>query len=102
MSRIPNNYIPNRQMNPQPPQPPQPPEPPEPQFRFRWSIFVGIPLVILAFLWLLGNIIPSFQFTDIMDSLDVVNENAYVRLACLGIFLIAITLIVKSLKNHSD
>ena len=95
MSRIPNNYMPNRQMNPQPPQPP------EPRYRFRWAIFVGIPLVILIFLWLLSGITSSFQFTDIMDSLDVVNENAYVRLACLGVFLIAITLIVKSLKNHS-
>jgi len=53
------------------------------------------------FLWLLSGITPSFQFLDITGALGVVQENAYVRLACLGVLLIAITLIVKALKHHS-
>ena len=88
---------PNPQMNPQPP---QPPEPPEPEYRFRWAIFVGIPLVILIFLWLLSGITPSFQFADIMEYLEVAQQNAYVRLGCLGILLIAITLIIKVLTRN--
>ena len=91
---------PNQPYQPQP-QPPQP-EPPEPEYRFRWAIFIGIPAVILVFLWLLSGIEPSFAFSDIMEVFNVVNENAYVRLACLAAVLIAVTLIVKFLRRDRD
>ena len=96
MCAMQRNMPPNQQPNQ------QPPEPPEPQYHFRWGIFVGIPLVVLAFFWLLKGIEPSFAFEDIMQYLGVLHEARYIRLACLGIVLITATLIVKSLTNHSD
>ncbi len=89
--------------NPQPDQQPnQSPEPPEPQYRFRWGIFVGLPIVVLSFLWLLKGVEPAFEFVDVMRWLEVMHEERYIRLACLGIVLIAITLIVKVLTNNKD
>jgi hypothetical protein len=77
-------------------------EPPEPQYRFRWGVFVGIPIVILAFLWLLKGIEPAFEFEDIMQYLGILHKDRYVRLTCLGIVLITITLIVKVLTKRED
>ena len=88
------------QRNPMPNQPVNP-QPPEPKYRFRWSIFIGIPLVTLAFFAVLHRIEPSYQFEDIMRYLDVIYEDKYARLVSLGIVLIAVTLIMKSLRNHS-
>lgn len=81
-------------------QQPAPPPPPEPEYRFRWAIYLGIPLVVLVFLYGLHGIEPSFVFPDIMKALDVVNDSAYVRLACLAVVLVAITLLVKVLRRH--
>ncbi len=75
--------------------------PPEPKYRFRWSAFVGVPLVVAVVLFLLNGIEPSFEFEDIMHALQVIQEDRYVRLACLGIVCIAIILIVKLFRNHS-
>jgi hypothetical protein len=99
MCAIQRNIPPNQQLNQQPPQPPQAPEP---QYRFRWGIFVGIPLVVLAFLWLLKGIEPAFQFEGIMRHLGVLQEERYVRLACLGIVLVAVILIAKVLMKRKD
>jgi len=81
---------------------PEPPPPPEPEYRFRWAIFIGIPVVILVFLFVLAGIEPSFAFSDIMEVFNVVNENAYVRLACLAVVLVAATLVVKFLRRNRD
>ncbi len=96
MCAIQRNVAPNQQLNQQPPQAP------EPQYRFRWGIFVGIPLVVLAFLWLLKGIEPAFQFEDIMRYLGVLQEERYIRLACLGVVLITATLIAKAMMNRKD
>ena len=77
------------------------PEPPEPKYRFRWPMFIGIPLVTLFFFAVLHRIEPSYQFEDIMRYLDVIYEDKYARLVSLGIVIIAVTLIMKSLRNHS-
>ena len=78
---------------------PQPP--PKPKYRFRWSVFVGVPLVVAALLFLLNGIEPSFQFEDIMRALHVFHEDRYVRLACLGVVCIALLLGVRLFRNHS-
>jgi len=96
MCAIQRNMAQNQQPNQQPPQPP------EPQYRFRWGVFVGIPIAIIAFLWLLKGIEPAFEFEDIMQYLGVLKEERYVRLACLGIVLIAITLIIKVWTKRED
>lgn len=85
----------------QPPVPPPPP-PPEPEYRFRWAIFLGIPVVTLIFLYVLHGIEPSFVFADIMETFDVVNDSAYVRLGCLAVVLAAITFVVKFLRRNRD
>ena len=80
----------------------EPPEPPEPKYRFRWSVFVGVPVVIAAVLFVLKGIDPSFQFDDLMDKLGVVNQNRYARLACLCVVCVAIILITRLFKKNSD
>ena len=75
--------------------------PPEPKYRFRWSVFVGVPLVVCALLFVLNGIEPSFQFEDIMRALRVIQEERYVRLACLGVVCIAVLLCVRLFRNHS-
>ena len=86
--------------NPMPNQPP--PEPPEPNYRFRWLIFAGIPLVIAAVLFVLNGIEPSFRIKELLDWLSVVNQNRYIRMMCLMVVCIAILLIVKLFRNNSD
>ena len=93
MCAIQNKFTPKQQTNQQQP-------PPEPKHDFRWSIFAGIPLALFVFFFLLNGIEPSFEFEDLMQSLGVINENRYVRMACLCVVGIVILLIVKS-RNHS-
>jgi hypothetical protein len=81
---------------------PVPPQPPEPKYKFRWSIFLGVPLAALFFFWLLNGVEASFSFESIMERLHVIQQHKYARLACLGVVLVAATIIVKTLKNHSD
>ena len=83
------------------PKQPANPQPPEPKYRFRWPIFIGIPLVTLAFFAVTHRIEPSFQFEDIMRYLNVIQEDKYARLVSLGIVIISVTLIMKLLRNHS-
>ena len=85
-----------------PPQYQPPPEPPEPRYRFRWSVFVGIPLTIGAVLFVLNGIDPSFQFEDVMTALGVNNQNRYVRLACLCVIGVVIILIIKLFRTQSE
>jgi len=73
---------------------------PGPKYGFRWSIFVGIPVAIAVFLFVLNDIEPSFQFEDVMRRLQVLYEDRYVRLAYLGVVCITVTVIVESSKQH--
>jgi hypothetical protein len=80
----------------------EPPEPPEPKYRFRWAIFVGIPVVIAAVIFVLNGIDPSFEIEDLLDWLGVINQNRYVRMMCLMVVCIAVLLIVKLFRNKPD
>ena len=66
---------------------------------FRWPIFVGIPLVVMAFLYVLKGIEPSFAFEDIMESLHIFEQDRYVRLTCLCVVCVVILLIVKLFRR---
>jgi len=90
------------QTNQQHNQPDMPQKPPEPEYRFRWPVFLGVPIVALAFFWVLNGLEASFKFEDIMNALGVVQQQKYARMGCLATLLIAVTLIIKTLKNHSD
>ena len=80
----------------------EPPQPPEPRWRFRWAIFVGVPVVIAAILFLLNGIDPSFEIEDLLYKLGVINQNRYIRMMCLMVVCIAILFIVKLFRNKSD
>ena len=95
MFPFPKNNVPN-------PYDLQPPEPPEPKYRFRWGIFVGVPLTIAAVLFVVNGIDPSFQFQDIMKELGVLNQPRYVRLACLCVLGITVLLIAKLFRNKPE
>ncbi|MFC1764994.1 hypothetical protein ACFL6U_23355 [Planctomycetota bacterium] len=81
---------------------PPPSPPPESEYRFRWSIWLGVPGVVLMFFWLINGLEESFSFEDLMDGLNVMYQYKCARLACLAVILIAATLITKTLKHHSD
>ncbi len=81
---------------------PPPPEPPDPKYRFRWAVFVGVPVVIAAVLFVLNGIDPSFEIEDLLKKLGVANQNRYVRMMCLMVVGIAILLIVKLFRNKPD
>ena len=80
----------------------EPPEPSGPKWRFRRAIFVGVPLVIAAILFLLNGIDPSFEIEDLLDKLKVINQNRYIRMMCLMVVCVAILLIVKLFRNKSE
>ena len=91
--------------NPQrsePPEPvPQPPQPPrqEERPRFRWGLFVGLPLVVLALAWVATSVRPGFAWPDVMDALGVQDRPRYTRLALLGLAVTACCAIVRILRG---
>jgi Na+/H+ antiporter NhaC len=91
-----NQNQPNQMAN----RPLMPPQPPEPEYRFRWSI-VAVVLAVLAFFWLRDGVDVSFQVQDVLDYLRIRHQDKYVQLACLGIVLIAVTLIAKTMRRDS-
>lgn len=78
------------------------PEPSGPKWRFRWAVFVGIPLVIAAILFVLNGIDPSFEIENLMEWLGVIKQSRYVRMMSLMVVCIAVLLIVKLFKNKSE
>ncbi len=72
------------------------------KFGFRWLYFVGLPLTLIAFLWFIKGIEPSFEIPEFMDAINIQNQSRYARLMCLCLALIAITLIVKTMANKDD
>jgi len=80
----------------------EPPQPSEPRHRFRWSIFIGVPVVIGAVIFVLNGIDPSFEIEDLLDWLGVIKQNRYIRMMCLMVVCIAVLLIVKLFKNKSE
>lgn len=91
----------NQQPQMQPPQISSTPKPPAPKYKFRWSIF-GICLTIVAFIYVLKQIKPSFEFEDILDYLDVCYPQKYARLACLAVICIAFLVIVKLFQSKRN
>ena len=79
-----------------------PPEPPSPNYHFRWKIFILIPLIIAAVLFVLNGIEPSFQIKDLLDWLGVVKQNRYTRMMCLMVASIAVLLAVKLFQKKED
>lgn len=94
------NFTQNQQQNQQ--QNPQPPVQPQPEYKFRWVIFLGIPLTIAIFIYVIKNIEPSFHFGDILDKLDVIYRTKYTRLACLAVLCLALLIIAKLFRNNQD
>ena len=92
--------------NPAQKQPPQqkqqPPVQPKPEYEFRWEIFLGIPLAIAAFIYVIKNIEPSFQLEDLLDRLEIIHRVKYARLACLAVLCLAFILIAKLFRNKQD
>jgi len=74
------------------------PRKPRPRPRFRWSI-VLVPLALLFAAWVLGNSRPAGTWHEIMECLHVRNAERYTRLACLGVLVVCIVLVVRILDH---
>jgi uncharacterized integral membrane protein len=94
------NLTPNQQQTPL--QNPQPPMEPKPEYRFRWEIFLGIPLTIAIFIYIIKNIEPSFHFNDLFEHVHITQKIKYTRLACMGVLCIAFLIIAKLFRNKGD
>lgn len=94
------NFTQNQSQN-QPP-PVQPSEP-EPQWRFRWAIFVGTPLVVGLFFFLAKNIEASFCFDDLLYKFRVIYKTKFARLASLAVVCLCFILATKLFrKDHEE
>jgi len=96
MCAMQRNNVPNQQAN----EMPQPPL--RPQYRFRTAWWLGVPVIVIVFLWFIGGLDVAFSFLDIASVFGVALTDRYVLLACLGIVLITITLIAKALTKKND
>ena len=92
------NFTQPQQQN-QPPQVQLPP-PPQPKEHFRWGVFLGIPLTIAAFIYIIKTIVPSFEFRDFLNRWEIIEHMKFTRLACLAVLCIAFLLIVKLFRNN--
>lgn len=99
MCAMQQNFMQNQQQNQKLNQQP-PVQPPEPQYRFRWEIFLGIPLVIAAFFFLIKNIEPSFSFEELLEKLQVIHRTKYARLCCLAVLCLVFILAVKLFRKR--
>jgi len=93
MCAMQRNRFPNEQMNQ------APPPPPPPRYRFRRSVYVGVPLAIGVYLWFISGLRPAFRFSDLMDALRVQATDRYTLLASLGVLCVTVLLIIRMLKN---
>ena len=74
-------------------------QPVPPNLRFRWEILLGL-LVVVALAWFITHAEPSVTWQEAMAWLNVVNYDRYTRLMVLGCVLVAVTLIVKTLRSR--
>lgn len=71
----------------------------QPRYRFRWPVYVGVPLVVLIFFWFVSGIKFAFRFSDITHSLGIVFADRFVLLACLGTLSVIALLIIKACRK---
>lgn len=82
------------------PQPQQQPQSKKQQhYRFRWPVYVGIPLVILVFLWFVNGIEVAGTWEDFLDWIEIENQPRFTMLACLGLAIVAILAVARFLKK---
>lgn len=87
----------NQQQFQQPPI--QPPAQKPDEWGFKWPVFLGIPLTVAIFIYVIKTIEPSFEFRDCLNGLKIIEHTKFTRLACLGVLCIAFLLIVKLFRN---
>jgi hypothetical protein len=68
-------------------------------YRFRWPVYVGIPLAVLIFLWFVNGIEFAYRFSDITRSLGIIFTDRFMLLACLGILSVTALLIIKAYRK---
>ena len=66
--------------------------------KFCWNL-VLIPLVCAIMAWILNHIKPAISWRDILDLLDV-HDGRYSKLAILGLVLISVVLVKRTLDRN--
>ena len=76
----------------------QPQKPPS-RKRFRWTLFLGIPAVVLFLMWLAQGLDPSFSWSGILQAANVRDTERFTMLATLGVLGCAICLVWRVLRS---
>jgi hypothetical protein len=75
------------------------------RWRFRWGLWLGVPLACLAAAWFLQAAAkPSFDFVDVMELVRVPARSfdRYTELCVLGLVLIAIVTVIRVLRSRNN
>ena len=97
MSQMPSN---NQSYGSPQPMPPAPPYPVY-RWRFRW-VWVYVPCACLIAAMIVASVAtPTFTWGDVMDWLHVLNTGRYTQLGVLGLALIAILVVLRTVLRGS-
>ena len=98
--KVKGQYMPQNNYNQAPKQPVSPPPlPAKPKYQFRWAL-VGVPLVVIVFIWIANNIRPSFEFDGITELLQIKHTDNFTRFVALMILGLALIVIVKLFRKR--
>ena len=80
-------------------QPPQP-DNQDPQLRFRWELYLGVPVTAVLFLWFVSGWKIGFSFTDLAGLLGATQMSRYVLLGGLGVLCVTALCLVKWFRRR--
>lgn len=70
--------------------------------RFRWPLFVGVPLAVLAFAWLLNSVRIGFTWNDLLERWGIENKRRYSAIVILALTCVAIAAIARVLRGSDE
>ena len=79
----------------------QMPQAPSPKRRrrFRWELFVGLPLLLLALIWIYNSIEIGFSWDELLDKWDIADKPRFTALAILGVLACCVCAIARVLRS---
>lgn len=67
--------------------------------RFRWELFVGLPLLLLALAWICNSVEVGFSWDELLNKWGIVRKRRFSILACLGCVAVTVVAIGRVLQG---